>query len=145
MASFNFRLQKLLDIRQQKEEESKRYFKEAQSAKDKVENDLNEMKGNYQKYNTIINSEGLIEQKIRKNYLQALNLSINEKTVELDKKIIILENKREDLKQKQIDRKTVEILKEKKRMEFMDIQNHIEQAQNDEFALYAHIRKTERR
>lgn len=145
MGGFNFRLQKLLDIRMDKEEESKRIFKEAQSEKLKVENELNNMQENYSKYNHINKDENLIQQKIKKNYLNALNLSINDMTLELDRKNKILEEKRENLKQKQIERKTVEILKDKKKMEFIKAENHIEQTTNDEFALYAYIRNRERR
>ena len=145
MALFNFRLQKLLDIRTEKEEESKRNFKEAQGQKDKVENSLNNMKQNYSRYNSVTVKEDVVQQKIRRNYLYALNTSIDEKTIELNKKIIVLDKKREELKEKQIDRKTVEILKDKKKTEFLDIEKHVEQVQNDEFALYGYIRNREGR
>ncbi len=145
MALFNFRLQKLLDIRTEKEEESKRNFKEAQGQKDKVENSLNNMKQNYSRYNSVTIKEDVVQQKIRRNYLYALNTSIDEKTIELNKKIIVLDKKREELKEKQIDRKTVEILKDKKKIEFLDIEKHVEQVQNDEFALYGYIRNREGR
>ncbi len=145
MAAFNFKLQKLLDIRTEKEEESKRIFKEAQNEKNMIENKLDAMVNNYNKYNVIDKKETIIEQKIKKNYLNALNISINETSKVLDEKSIVLEEKREDLKQKQIERKTVEILKAKKKDEFIKFQNHIEQTANDEFALYGYIRKLERR
>ncbi|MBU3226639.1 flagellar export protein FliJ [Clostridium algidicarnis] len=145
MALFNFRLQKLLDIRTEKEEESKRNFKEAQGQKDKVENSLNNMKQNYSRYNSVTIKEDVVQQKIRRNYLYALNTSIDEKTIELNKKIIVLDKKREELKEKQIDRKTVEILKDKKKTEFLDIEKHVEQVQNDEFALYGYMRNREGR
>ncbi|MBU3193954.1 flagellar export protein FliJ [Clostridium algidicarnis] len=145
MALFNFRLQKLLDIRTEKEEESKRNFKEAQGQKYKVENSLNNMKQNYSRYNSVTVKEDVVQQKIRRNYLYALNTSIDEKTIELNKKIIVLDKKREELKEKQIDRKTVEILKDKKKIEFLDIEKHVEQVQNDEFALYGYIRNREGR
>lgn len=145
MTAFSFRLQKLLDIRTEKEEESKRHFKEAQNQKDRTEDLLNVMKQNYSKYNDVLNMGSVIEQKIRRNYLNDLNISIDEKALELDKKIIVLENKREDLKKKQVDRKTVEILRQKREMEFLDLEKHVEQTQNDEFALYGYIRNRGRR
>lgn len=145
MAAFNFKLQKLLDIRTEREEESKRIFKEAQNEKNMIENKLNAMVNDYNKYNVIDKRETIIEQKIKKNYLNALNISINETSKVLDEKNIILEKKREDLKQKQIERKTVEILKTKKKDEFIKFQNHLEQTANDEFALYGYIRKLGRR
>lgn len=145
MTAFNFRLQKLLDIRTEKEEESKKHFSEAQSQKEKTEDLLNVMKQNYSKYNNVLNVGSVIEQKIRRNYLNDLNTSIDEKVLELDKKIIILEDKRRDLKTKQVDRKTVEILRQKREVEFLDLEKHMEQTQNDEFALYGYMRNRERR
>ncbi|MTK12863.1 MAG: flagellar export protein FliJ [Clostridiaceae bacterium] len=140
MQQYHFRLQKLLDIRLQKEDESKRIFKEAQSEKLKVEKKLNELKENYIKYRTISNKESVIEQKIRHVYLNAINYSINEAHEELAKKQKVLEEKRDQLKQKQIERKTVETLKEKQKETFLKEQNLIEQKANDEFALYGFIR-----
>ncbi len=140
MQQYHFRLQKLLDIRLQKEDESKRIFKEAQSEKLKVEKKLNELKNNYIKYRTISNKESVIEQKIRHVYLNAINYSINEAHEELAKKQKVLEEKRNELKQKQIERKTVETLKEKQKETFLKEQNFIEQKANDEFALYGFIR-----
>lgn len=145
MMGFNFKLQKLLDIRISKEDESKRVFKEAQQQKLKTEEKLNNLKENYNKYNVINKNETLIQQKIKKNYLNVINTSINETSKELEKKVFVLEQKREDLKRKQIDRKTVEILKEKKLDSFVKEQNRIEQINNDEFALYSYIRNAERR
>lgn len=140
MQQYHFRLQKLLDIRLQKEDESKRIFKEAQSEKLKVEKKLNELKENYIKYRTISNKESVIEQKIRHVYLNAINYSINEAHEELAKKQKVLEERRDELKQKQIERKTVETLKEKQKETFLKEQNFIEQKANDEFALYGFIR-----
>ncbi|WML35440.1 flagellar export protein FliJ [Clostridium sp. OS1-26] len=140
MQQYHFRLQKLLDIRLQKEDESKRIFKEAQSEKLKVEKKLNELKENYIKYRTISSKESVIEQKIRHVYLNAINYSINEAHEELAKKQKVLEEKRDELKQKQIERKTVETLKEKQKETFLKEQNLIEQKANDEFALYGFIR-----
>ena len=140
MEQYKFKLQKLLDIRLQKEEECKRNFKEAQSEKLKVENKLNELRENYEKYRNTSQKESVIEQKIRHVYLNAINFSINETAEDLTKKEKVLELKREALKQKQIERKTVETLKEKQKEAFLKEQNLIEQKANDEFALYGFIR-----
>jgi flagellar FliJ protein len=126
-----------------KEEESKRNFKEAQNEKLKVEEKLNELKISYEKYREMKESESVIERKIKHLYLNALNYSITETSKELKDKEKVLEDKRNDLKQKQIDRKTVESLKEKQRVKFMKEQELIEQKMNDEFALYAFIRNQE--
>lgn len=141
MEHYQFRLQKLLDIRADKEEESKRNFKEAQSEKLKVEEKLNNLKENYKKYREMSGEESVIERKIKHVYLNAINYNIDEASKELKIKERVLEDKREDLELKQIDRKTVESLKEKQKAEFIKEQELIEQKMNDEFALYAFIRQ----
>lgn len=143
MEQYRFKLQRLLDIRVEKEEESKRKFKEAQNEKLKVEDRLNELQGKYDKYRRTPQQESIIEQKIRHLYLNTINHSINETHDELGKKEKILEDKREHLKQKQIERKTVETLKEKQKEAFFKEQKAIEQKNNDEFALYGFIRNVQ--
>jgi flagellar protein FliJ len=142
---YKFKLQKLLDIREDKEEESKRHFKEAQLQKEKIEDRLSSLKGSYNKYRTSSDHGSLVQQKMKHIYLNALNSSIIEAKNELQKKIVVLDEKREALKQRQIERKTVEILKEKQLQAFIKEQALIEQKANDEFALYAFIRTHERR
>ena len=51
-----------------------------------------------------------------------------------------MEARRSDLKQRQIDRKIVETLKDKQYTAFLKEQDRIEQINNDEFALYAYMR-----
>lgn len=140
MSGFNFRLQKILDIRYQREEESKRLFKEAQDNKNVIEKKLNELEYNYKKYSRLETNCSMVERKIRQNYCNVLHFNINETTVELSKKSEELEIKREDLKKSQIERKTVEILKDKQKQAYIKEQNLIEQKNNDEFALYGFIR-----
>lgn len=140
MSGFNFRLQKILDIRYQREEESKRLFKEAQDNKNLIEKKLNELECNYKKYSRLETNCSMVERKIRQNYCNVLHFNINETTVELSKKGEELEIKREDLRKSQIERKTVEILKDKQKQAYLKEQNLIEQKNNDEFALYGFIR-----
>ncbi|MCY6370388.1 flagellar export protein FliJ [Clostridium ganghwense] len=142
MAGFKFRMQKVLDIRLDKEEESKRIFKKAQDEKNKAEQKLNDFKNKYNKYSKIDTNCSMIEKKIRQNYCNALYFNIGEITTELENKVKILDKKREELKQKQIERKTVEILRDKQRDAYIKEQKLIEQKNNDEFALYAYIRNT---
>ncbi|KOA21012.1 flagellar biosynthesis chaperone [Clostridium homopropionicum DSM 5847] len=140
MSGFNFRLQKILDIRYQKEEESKRHFKEAQDKKNRVQQKLNELKENYNKYSKVQTDGTMVERKIRQNYCNVLHFNIKETTVELDKKNKELELRREELKKSQIERKTVEILKDNQKQAYLKEQQLIEQKSNDEFALYGYIR-----
>ncbi|AJD32548.1 flagellar export protein FliJ [Clostridium sporogenes] len=145
MKGYSFRLQKLLDIREKKEEESKMKFKQAQMEKNNTEEKLFKLKNNYNKYNNINLNDSILEKKIRHSYLNSLNFCINETSNELQQKLKVVEERREELKTKQVERKTVEILKEKDKLAFEKEQNMIEQKNNDEFALYAFIRNTERR
>ncbi|NLL29452.1 MAG: flagellar export protein FliJ [Clostridiales bacterium] len=138
---FKFSLEKLLDIRKEKEEESKRKFTKTQREKQKTEEKLDELKENYEKYNGIRPGEDIIYQKIKKNYLFALNKGIEQTEKELVAKTKELEIKRKELIQKQIERKTVDILKEKKQIAYYKELDRIEQLQLDEMALYAHVRR----
>lgn len=142
---YKFRLQKLLDIRIDKEEESKRVFKEAKLEKEKTEDKLISLKEDYSKHKNFQDDDTLAMKKLRNLYLNALDNTISETKIELDNKIIELDEKREELKQKQIDRKTVETLKEKKKLAFIKEQKLAEQKANDEFALYGFLRAHERR
>jgi flagellar FliJ protein len=144
MEQFKFSLQKLLEIREDKEEKSKQSFMDAQRQKRSVEVKLNELQDNYEKHRGFNKNDTLIDQKIKHNYLHAVNIGINEASKELEKKNKLVEERREKLKVDQIEKKTVEILKDKKRNEFIKEQNRIEQVRNDEFALYAFMRRNAR-
>ena len=137
---YKFSLQKLLEIREGKEEESKRKFTESKKAKIKTEEELKELNDSYNKYKGIKPGEDLIYQKIKRRYLIALEGGIKNKEKELVIKERELEIKRLDLKDKQVDRKTVTKLKEKQYDNYIREENRIEQINNDEFALYGYMR-----
>ena len=102
MASgYKFSLQKLLEIRGEKEEESKRLFTESQRQKQITENELNNMRDSYDKYKGIRPGEDVIYQKIKRNYLLALESGIKSKEKELVVKSREVEVRRIDLKQRQ--------------------------------------------
>lgn len=146
MKKFDFKLQKLLDIRVNIEEECKIKFKKAQDEKLIAEKNLETLNSNYSKYSETRKFGSVVQQKITQAYLNSIAICINEAVVEIDKKSLLLEEKREEFRQKQIDRKTVEILKDKQKEKFYKEQNAIEQRANDEFAIYGFIRnKFERR
>ena len=138
--SFKFNLEKVLDIRKEKEEESIRQFKEVQKEKISIENCLNDLKDNYDKYKGVKSGESIIYQKIKRNYLNSVSLGIKNTEKKLRNKIEELETKRLDLNEKRIERKTVETLKDKKFNEFINEQNRVERINNDELALYAFVR-----
>ena len=145
MGNFKFRLQKLLDIRIDKEEESKMNFKKAQQEKIGAEENLEKLNTNYKKFSEQRKYGSIVQQKITQAYLNSLSGCIDQANMELKNKETILEQKRQELKEKQIDRKTVEILRDKQKAQFIKEQNLIEQKANDEFALYGFMRRNERR
>lgn len=138
---FDFRLQKVLDMRIKEEDHSKMEFKKAMDEKIITERKLNMLQDSFNKFNKFQGSEeSIIEKKLKLSYLKCLNSSINSINEELVKKNKNVENKRELLKDKQVNRKTVEILKDKQYTAFVEEQNLIEQRNNDEFALYGFIK-----
>ncbi len=142
---YEFKLQKLLDLREEKEEESKRLFRESMKALNKEKEKLNIIKEDIKKYSGIKTDEDLIYQKIKRNYLKALEIGKKEAEKQVKIKEKELYFRREDLIGKQKERKTVEKLKEKDKEKFFKELDRIESINNDEFALYGYIRNIERR
>ncbi|WP_252231533.1 flagellar export protein FliJ [Clostridium sp. ZBS15] len=138
---FKFSLDKLLEIRQDKEEESKRIFTETQRQKQNTEKKLNQLKFNYDKYNGIVPGEDVVYQKLKRYYLQGLETGIKETEKDLVLKDKKVNEARNDLVSKQVDRKTVEILKEKKLLEHIKEEERVEQVNLDEIALYSYMRR----
>ena len=142
MSNFKFKLQKLLDIRVNEEEESKLFYSKAQNQKNIVENKLHELENNYKKYSDISRAKDTISQKITMNYLSYLNTTIKDTEKELEAKEIELEKAKKDFIDKRIKRPSLEVLKENKILEIKKEEERLEQISNDEFALYGYIRKT---
>lgn len=142
MSNFKFKLQKLLDIRVNEEEESKLFYSKAQNQKNIVENKLHELENNYKKYSDISRAKDTISQKITMNYLSYLNTTIKDTEKELEAKEIELEKAKKDFIDKRIKRRSLEVLKENKILEIKKEEERLEQIYNDEFALYGYIRKT---
>lgn len=142
MSNFKFKLQKLLDIRVNEEEESKLFYSKAQNQKNIVENKLHELENNYKKYSDISRAKDTISQKITMNYLSYLNTTIKDTEKELEAKEIELEKAKKDFIDKRIKRRSLEVLKENKILEIKKEEERVEQISNDEFALYGYIRKT---
>ena len=142
MSNFKFKLQKLLDIRVNEEEESKLFYSKAQNQKNIVENKLHELENNYKKYSDISRAKDTISQKITMNYLSYLNTTIKDTEKELEAKKIELEKAKKDFIDKRIKIRSLEVLKENKILEIKKEEERLEQISNDEFALYGYIRKT---
>ena len=73
---FKFGLDKLLEIRKEKEEESKRLFTESQREKKKIEEKLEELNQNYHKYKGINPNEDVVYQKLKRYYIQGVQNGI---------------------------------------------------------------------
>jgi len=140
MNKYKFKLDKLLNIRKEKEEEAKKEFIEAQIKLNKTQEKLSELKDKFVKYSSANSEESVVERKIRNNYLNSLAIQIKEFSIKLENNKIEIEEKRKEVIARQIDRKTVERLKEKGKEVFIKEQDDIEQKANDEFALFGYIR-----
>ena len=143
--SYKFKLQKLLDIREEKEEGKKREFVQAMTSQNLVEKKIKEFKTDYNQYKNVPLNLSTIERKVILKYLNTLNMAIETEEKELKNRKVATENKRKELVQAQVERKTVEILKEKDYKRFKDEESMKEQKQADEFSLYGHIRKVAER
>lgn len=140
MEKFKFRLQKVLDIKLKNEEESKLKYTQAQSKKRTVEQSLSNLQLSYNKHSDISNIKDVITQKITINYLSSLTQSIKSTAEQLEKETIKVKEAKDDFIEKQIERKSLEKLKESKIAKLKKEEERKEQISNDEFALYAFIR-----
>lgn len=138
---FKFGLNKLLEMRMEKEEECKQLFTQSQKQKKDIEEKLQNLKNSYDKYKGIKPNEDVVYQKLKRYYLQGLQGGIKSSEKELVQKNKEVDERRTVLKEKQIERKIVETLKEKKYSAYLKEQDRIEQINIDELALYAHMRK----
>ena len=83
--------------------------------KEMINSKLNYLNDKYKQYNGIAAGETVIYQKLKKNYLIALNKGIEQTEIEIEKKQKEVDYRREQLKVRQIERKTVDILREKRK------------------------------
>ena len=141
---FRFGLDKLLEIRKAKEEESKRLFTESQREKKKIEEKLEELNQNYNKYKGIVPNEDIVYQKLKRYYLQGVQSGIKSSEKDLVIKNQEIDKRRRDLTAKQMERKTVQTLKDKKYEAYVREQDRVEQINLDELALYAYVRNQDK-
>jgi len=137
---FKFGLDKLLEIRKEKEEESKSLFTESQREKKKVEEKLEELNQSYHKYKGITPNEDVVYQKLKRYYIQGVQNGIKTYEKELTIKNQEVDKRRRDLTEKQMERKTVQTLKDKKYEAHIKEEDRVEQINLDELALYAYVR-----
>lgn len=141
---FKFGLDKLLEIRNSKEEECKRLFTESQREKRKVEEKLEELNRNYNKYKGISPNEDVVYQKLKRYYIQGVQNGIKSNEKDLVIKNQEVDKCRRDLMVKQMERKTVQTLKDKKYEAHVKEQDRVEQINLDELALYAYVRNQDK-
>jgi flagellar FliJ protein len=108
---FKFGLDKLLEIRKAKEEESKRLFTESQREKKKIEEKLEELNQNYHKYKGITPDEDIVYQKLKRYYIQGVQSGIKSSEKDLVIKNQEIDKRRRDLTVKQMERKNCSNLK----------------------------------
>jgi flagellar protein FliJ len=144
MPEYIFRLQKLLDIRIDSEEQCKIKFKQIMDDINRIQIQIKNIKKISEQHANCVSST-LALKKMKYIYLDALASSICEATKVLEEKTTTAKEVRSELAQKQIERKTVEKLKENAIEKFNKEQNAKEQKTNDELALYAHFRNMKRR
>ncbi|MBC6002527.1 flagellar biosynthesis chaperone [uncultured Clostridium sp.] len=140
MTKYKFKLQKLLDIKIKEEEASKLEYTKAQNDKKILEENIKSLNSDYKRYSNFNESEDTISQKIRSNYLYFITQTIeecNNMLVEKEKKV---SEAKDNFIEKQINRKSLETLKENKLTKLRKEEERKEQIENDEFALYAYIR-----
>ena len=137
---FKFGLDKLLEIRKEKEEESKRLFTQSQREKNKIEENLEQLKENYHKYKGIAPDEDIVYQKLKRYYIQGVQNGIKSTENDLVIKNQEIDVRRRELTVKQMERKTVQTLKEKKYAAYVKEVDRVEQINLDELALYAYVR-----
>ena len=138
---FKFDLQKVLEIREDNEKESVRLFKDSQEAVINAESELRNLNEKYDEYKIIRKNESAAFQKIKRNYINSLAGVIKQKEKELLVKKNDLERRRRDLLEKQQEKKTVEIIKNKRYDQFIKEENRKEQVVLDELALYSYFKK----
>jgi len=141
---FKFGLDKLLEIRKEKEEESKRLFTESQREKKKIEEKLEELNQSYHKYKGIAPNEDIVYQKLKRYYIQGVQSGIKSNEKDLSLKNQEVDKRRRDLTVKQMERKTVQTLKDKKYDSYVKEQDRVEQINLDELALYSYVRNRQK-
>lgn len=140
MNKFKFKLQKLLDIKIKDEEESELRYTQAQNTKRVSEQSLKKLEINYEKYSDLTKAKDIVTQNMTINYLASLTQSIKVTNEDIEKQEMKVNEAKEDLIQKQIKRKSLEILKENGIEKLVKEEARVEQITNDEFALYGYMR-----
>jgi flagellar export protein FliJ len=143
MGRFIFRLQKVLDHRAQIEDEKKQFFMKARieymREKAKLETLQNELRELNLK--TTPPQSDVFIYIARYNYKTLLEERIEDQVIKVDLYEEEMNKKKAEFNESRKDRKVVDKLREKALANYNAEADALEQKQNDEFALYGHMRK----
>ncbi|MGL4801601.1 MAG: flagellar export protein FliJ [Cetobacterium sp.] len=141
MDLFNFKLQKILDLKIKNEDEVKIRMKKLTVDKEEIEDKIKKLREKYDEYKNIKRNEELYIQKIKFNYLETVYKSIQYYSKELDEIDIKIQSLNIELTKCQQERKSIENLKEKEYLEFKENEKKRENEILNEFASNMFIKK----
>jgi flagellar FliJ protein len=134
--NFNFRLQKVLDVKKRNEDIQATNHAKILGEKIRVEKQIIELENQYDEYSKLQYTEtDAFMRKIAYNYMNALYQSIQNYKMSLQEIEVRFEKSKIKLIELQTERKSIEKLKEKKYNEFIKNMEEEEAYENDEFAV----------
>ena len=142
-ARFKFRLEKVLEIKIQRENEHMISHSKILNEKNKVENEIKNLESQYDKYSEIQYLESdTLKKKIAYNYMNSLFQTIQRYREELEEIEKRYAESRDILITLQSERKSLDRLKEKQYCKFLEELEEEENILNDEFSIQAYFRNS---
>ena len=140
---FAFRLQKVLDHRVRVEDIKKQTFAANRLAYLKEKENLDIMQGKLNEHvsNTAAKKSNIFNYVSHYNYMTLLEKWIEDQSIRVRLSEEEMNKKKLEFEESQKDRKVIDKIKENSFKEFKLNSDKLEQKHNDEFALYAYMRK----
>lgn len=140
---FKFRLEKVLEIKKQAENEYMIIHSKILNEKITIENEIKKLEAQYDKYAQVQYQEAsVINRQIAYNYMNSLFQSIQNYSKILEEVEERYKKSTNKLIALQSERKSLERLKEKQYQKFLEELEEEEMAQNDEFAIQSYFRNS---
>lgn len=140
---FKFRLEKVLEIKKQAENEYMIIHSKILNEKITIENEIEKLEAQYDKYAQVQYQEAsVINRQIAYNYMNSLFQSIQNYSKILEEVEERYKKSTNKLIALQSERKSLERLKEKQYQKFLEELEEEEMAQNDEFAIQSYFRNS---
>lgn len=140
---FKFRLEKVLEIKKQAENEYMIIHSKILNEKITIENEIKKLEIQYDKYAQVQYQEAsVINRQIAYNYMNSLFQSIQNYSKALEEVEERYKKSTNKLIALQSERKSLERLKEKQYQKFLEELEEEETAQNDEFAIQSYFRNS---